>query len=44
MCWAFGWSGGKRLMGASYTQGKEKEAERKAAHAAKKTAKRAAKA
>lgn len=39
MCWAFGWSGGKKLVSTSYGQAKEKPAERKAAHAAKKQAK-----
>ena len=42
MAWAFGWSGGKRLVGESYAQAKEKEAERKAAKAAKKQAGRQA--
>jgi uncharacterized membrane protein YbhN (UPF0104 family) len=36
MAWAFGWSGGKQLMGESYRDAKEKEAERKLARAAKK--------
>jgi uncharacterized membrane protein YbhN (UPF0104 family) len=38
MCWAFGWSGGKRLVGESYAQAKEKEAERKAKKRAAKEA------
>jgi uncharacterized membrane protein YbhN (UPF0104 family) len=41
LVWAFGWSGGKRLVGDSYTQAKEKAAEQKAARDAKKAAKRA---
>lgn len=44
MTWAFGWSGGKKLVGDSYTGAKEKAAEQKAAHEARKEAKRAAKA
>ena len=39
MAWAFGWSGGKQLVGGAYSQAKQKEAERKAAHEAKKEAK-----
>ena len=39
--WAFGWTGGKQLVGDSYEEAKEKAAEQKAAHAAKKAAKRA---
>jgi uncharacterized membrane protein YbhN (UPF0104 family) len=42
--WAFGWSGGKELVGDSYTGAKEKAAEQKAAHEARKAAKREAKA
>jgi uncharacterized membrane protein YbhN (UPF0104 family) len=44
MTWAFGWSGGKQLVGDSYTGAKEKAAEQKAARDARKEAKRAAKA
>ena len=44
MTWAFGWSGGKQLVGESYAGAKEKAAEQKAAHEARKEAKRAAKA
>lgn len=40
MVWAFGWSGGKRLVGESYGEAKEKAAEQKEARAAKKAAKR----
>jgi len=40
--WAFGWSGGKQLVGESYEEAKEKAAEQKAAHDARKEAKRAA--
>ena len=40
--WAFGWSGGKRLVGDSYDEAKAKGAEQKAAHDARKEAKRAA--
>ena len=39
MIWAFGWSGGKKLVSESYTGAKEKAAEQKAAHDAKKQAK-----
>jgi uncharacterized membrane protein YbhN (UPF0104 family) len=41
--WAFGWSGGKKLVGTSYTDAKEKAADQKAQHKAKKEPKRAAK-
>lgn len=44
MTWAFGWSGGKRLVGESYEGAKAKAAEQKAARDARKEAKRAAKA
>jgi uncharacterized membrane protein YbhN (UPF0104 family) len=44
LVWAFGWSGGKQLVGDSYTQAKEKAAEQKAARDARKAAKDAAKA
>jgi hypothetical protein len=37
---AFGWTGGKTLVGDSYTQAKEKAAEQKAAREARKKAKR----
>jgi len=40
--WAFGWTGGKRLVGDSYEEAKTKAAEQKAARAAKKAAKRGA--
>jgi uncharacterized sodium:solute symporter family permease YidK len=33
MIWVFGWGGGKTLIQRSYTEAKEKAAERKAAHA-----------
>ena len=36
LVWAFGWSGGKTLVGDSYVSAKEKAAEQKAAHAARK--------
>jgi uncharacterized membrane protein YbhN (UPF0104 family) len=39
--WAFGWTGGKRLVGDSYEGAKAKAAEQKASRAAKKAAKRA---
>ena len=38
MAWAFGWSGGKQLVEGAYSQAKEKEAERREAHRAKKAA------
>jgi uncharacterized membrane protein YbhN (UPF0104 family) len=44
MTWAFGWSGGKKLVGDSYEGAKEKAAEQKAAHEARKEAKHATKA
>jgi len=44
LVYAFGWTGGKKLVGDSYTQAKEKAAEQKAAHAARKSAKREAEA
>jgi isocitrate dehydrogenase len=44
MLWAFGWSGGQDLVTKAYSGAKEKQAERKAAHQAKKDAKRARKA
>jgi uncharacterized membrane protein YbhN (UPF0104 family) len=34
MAWAFGWSGGRRLVEDSYTQAKEKQAEHKRSHRA----------
>ena len=43
MAWAFGWTGGKRLVSESYEGAKEKAAEQKAAHEARKEAKREAK-
>jgi hypothetical protein len=36
--WAFGWSGGKTLVGDSYAQAKEKAAEQQAARRARKQA------
>jgi uncharacterized membrane protein YbhN (UPF0104 family) len=39
--WVFGWTGGKQLVGQSYTDAKEKVAEQKEQRAAKKEAKRA---
>ncbi len=44
LAWAFGWSGGKRLVSTSYVDAKEKAAEQKAAHEEKKEAKKAARA
>lgn len=38
LVWAFGWSGGKRLVGESYAEAKVKAAEQKAARAANKRA------
>jgi hypothetical protein len=43
MAWAFGWTGGKRLVSESYEGAKDKTAEQKAAHAERKAAKREAK-
>src|SRR6266513_3941901 len=40
--WAFGWSGGRHLVGGSYEEAKTKATEQKAAHDARKEAKRAA--
>jgi hypothetical protein len=40
MGWAFGWSGGRQLVGSAYTEAKEKQAERKAARLARKEANR----
>jgi uncharacterized membrane protein YbhN (UPF0104 family) len=40
--WAFGWSGGRHLVGGSYEEAKAKATEQKAAHDARKEAKRAA--
>jgi uncharacterized membrane protein YbhN (UPF0104 family) len=42
LVWAFGWSGGKQLVGDSYVGAKEKAAEQKTARAERKAAKRAA--
>ena len=42
--WAFGWSGGKLLVGSSYTEAKEKLADQKAERAARKAAEREAEA
>jgi len=44
LVWAFGWSGGKELVGDSYEGAKTKAAEQKAARAERKAAKREAKA
>jgi uncharacterized membrane protein YbhN (UPF0104 family) len=44
LVYAFGWTGGKKLVGDSYTQAKEKAAEQKDARAARKSAKREAEA
>jgi len=44
MVWAFGWSGGRKLVEGSYGEAKEKAAEQSAARKAKKEAKKAAKA
>jgi uncharacterized membrane protein YbhN (UPF0104 family) len=41
--WAFGWTGGKKLVGDSYTDAKVKAADQKAQHKAKRQAKKAAK-
>jgi uncharacterized membrane protein YbhN (UPF0104 family) len=41
--WVFGWTGGKQLVGQSYTGAKEKAAEQSAAHKARKAEKKAAK-
>jgi hypothetical protein len=41
--WAFGWSGGKKLVGTSYTDAKERAADQSAKRKEKKEAKRAAK-
>jgi hypothetical protein len=43
MTWAFGWTGGRQLVGESYAGAKEKAAEQSAARKAKKRAKREAK-
>ena len=39
--WAFGWTGGKQLVGESYAEAKAKAAEQQAARKAKKEARRA---
>jgi uncharacterized membrane protein YbhN (UPF0104 family) len=41
--WAFGWSGGKQLVGDSYAEAKQKAAEQQASRKARKEAKRQAK-
>jgi uncharacterized membrane protein YbhN (UPF0104 family) len=41
--WVFGWTGGKQLVGTSYTGAKEKAAEQSAAHKARKAEKKEAK-
>ena len=38
--WAFGWSGGRQLVGQSYEEAKQKAAEQQAARKARKEAKR----
>ncbi len=38
VCWAFGWTGGKALVGESYGEAKQKAADQKAQRAAKKEA------
>jgi len=43
LIWVFGWTGGKKLVRSSYVDAKEKTAEQKASHDARKEAKRAAK-
>jgi uncharacterized membrane protein YbhN (UPF0104 family) len=42
MVWVFGWTGGKEIVSTSYAGAKEKAAEQKAAHEARKAAKRGA--
>ncbi len=42
--WVFGWTGGKQLVGQSYTGAKEKAAEQSAAHKARKAEKKRAEA
>jgi uncharacterized membrane protein YbhN (UPF0104 family) len=44
LVWAFGWTGGKALVGESYAEAKAKAAEQKAAHEARKQAKKEAEA
>jgi uncharacterized membrane protein YbhN (UPF0104 family) len=44
VAWAFGWSGGRELVGASYTDAKERAAEQRAQRAARKKDKKAKKA
>ena len=41
--WVFGWTGGKQLIGTSYTGAKEKAAEQSAAHKARRAQKKAGK-
>ena len=41
--WVFGWTGGRQLVGESYTGAKEKAAEQSAAHKARRAEKKAAK-
>jgi len=43
VAWAFGWTGGRKLVGDSYTDAKVKAADQKAQHKAKREAKKAAK-
>ena len=43
VCWVFGWTGGKQLVGASYTDAKLRTAEMKAERQRKKAEKKAAK-
>jgi uncharacterized membrane protein YbhN (UPF0104 family) len=44
LVWAFGWTGGRALVGDSYEQAKQKAADQKAAHEARKRAKKEAEA
>jgi uncharacterized membrane protein YbhN (UPF0104 family) len=43
VCWVFGWSGGKQLVGASYADAKQRSADMNAERQRKKAAKKAAK-
>ena len=43
VAWAFGWTGGRKLVGDSYTDAKVKAADQKAQHKAKRQAKKAGK-
>jgi hypothetical protein len=42
VCWVFGWSGGKQLVGESYADAKQRTADKKAERQRKKAAKKAA--